>query len=940
MNTLKVRKNQRAIQARKIAPFSTATLLTQPTTEELPYGFHEVIPSESASNSVATFPTPQIITSTVHYQYDEPTQMIFKNDTPMPAFIQRGDIVAFSHRENEADPVVLCLDNEEPPAEKKRKTRASTALASQKSQSEASNTRRRKTPSRERENPLVENPSANIEKIPDSDKATERETTFHRPLEKRDSEHTVTHKFTFQTPSNVPSEHKQRLQSLLSQFSHLFATSEYNVGLAPNFEVKLELIDGARPVRIKPYPTSPWQRDEMKKHVEQLLKADIIEPARDTDQGWCFPALNVKKSGSSFTNPQTRMVVDYRRLGPLLKLPGVSQPRVEMTAQQFGGKKIFSRFDCRAAFYSLKIRKEDRPKTTFATPQGSFSFKRCPMRLSVSPLKWSEFVTQNLSDIPNCIFYQDDLAIATDTYEEHLCSLEALFIRLERMNIRLHPKKCDLLQPSITFLGWIFSDKGRKISPEKVEALLKMPPPTSKKLLRSFIGLAAYLSSTVPNAAHFLAPFHEKLRKDRPFKWSTQDQNNFEKLKEHFGNPILLGNPSLDVITPENPLLLRTDGSERGIGAVLSYIDPDLGERPLYFFSRKLTDAQAKWHSYELEVFAVMSAIRSLDHFLSYYPFRILTDSKNMVTLLTKRHESKKIQRWARFIGSYQNGEVVPFIEHINGKDNISDIFSRLPIAKTITEDPAMAESITITRKTVERLMPGTPPSSSDVEITVAPIQNATKDPIGPSIPITEERVRWPTSVEELVHLQRADKEISPIIHCLEYPQKVNLPAPGRAENMEFSFGDSGELYAMHNDYNKGLVLQCLVIPDVMQPTILQAYHDNFGHQGLQKTLSRIRADVWFPRMYSKVKQYLSNCPVCAKFNICPSPSHKGQLRSTDEPMTDLSMDIVSMPTTKQGNQKILTIVCNFSHFIALYPIPDEKAETIANVFLSNFIPT
>ena len=84
-----------------------------------------------------------------------------------------------------------------------------------------------------------------------------------------------------------------------------------------------------------------------------------------------------------------------------------------------------------------------------------------------------------------CIVYLDDIIIFSDTKEEHLNRLEAIFQKLAAAGLKLKPSKCFFLKEEIEYLGHVVSGEGISINPKKVEAVTKWPTPqTVYDLLR------------------------------------------------------------------------------------------------------------------------------------------------------------------------------------------------------------------------------------------------------------------------------------------------------------------------------------------------------------------------------------------------------------------------------------------------------------------------
>lgn len=84
--------------------------------------------------------------------------------------------------------------------------------------------------------------------------------------------------------------------------------------------------------------------------------------------------------------------------------------------------------------------------------------------------------------------------------------------------------------------------------------------------------------------------------------------------------------PILAIYNPSRETELHTDASSHGFGAVLMQRQADSRFHPTAFYSRPTTDAESRYHSFELETLAIVYALRRFDPYLKGIPFKIITD--------------------------------------------------------------------------------------------------------------------------------------------------------------------------------------------------------------------------------------------------------------------------------------------------------------------------
>ena len=80
----------------------------------------------------------------------------------------------------------------------------------------------------------------------------------------------------------------------------------------------------------------------------------------------------------------------------------------------------------------------------------------------------------------------------------HLIHMRQLFQRLREADLKLNREKCNFFKSHIQYLGHLISGEGIKPLPEKLESIKGMPPPTTPKEVKQFLGLVGYYRKFVP----------------------------------------------------------------------------------------------------------------------------------------------------------------------------------------------------------------------------------------------------------------------------------------------------------------------------------------------------------------------------------------------------------------------------------------------------------
>lgn len=133
--------------------------------------------------------------------------------------------------------------------------------------------------------------------------------------------------------------------------------------------------------------------------------------------------------------------------------------------------------------------------------------------------------------------YIDDIVVKSKREEDHMKHLAMVFERLREHNLKMNPMKCAFGVSSRKFLGFVVTKNGIQIDPDKVKAIVKMPPPTNLHELRSFQGHLAYIRRFISNLSGRCKPFSRLMKKGVSFEWDQACQNAFLDIKKYLIHP-------------------------------------------------------------------------------------------------------------------------------------------------------------------------------------------------------------------------------------------------------------------------------------------------------------------------------------------------------------------------------------------------------------------
>ena len=222
----------------------------------------------------------------------------------------------------------------------------------------------------------------------------------------------------------------------------------------------------------------------------------------------------------------------------------------------------------RSGYYHLELTPESQPKSAFVVggPKGGkWEFKRCPFGLTQAPAYFQALVNQVLEGINFAFGYLDDILIYSPDMENHIKHVRVLFERLRAADLKLTKRKCSFLKAHVQYLGHYISRQGLEPVPEKLEALVEMPPPSDITEVRKFLGFVRYYRKFIPRYSDVARPLTNLTHKEVPFQWTSNCQASFKMLKG-----FLLEEPVLKYPKPDQPYVLYTDASKYAWVGVLT----------------------------------------------------------------------------------------------------------------------------------------------------------------------------------------------------------------------------------------------------------------------------------------------------------------------------------------------------------------------------------
>ena len=479
---------------------------------------------------------------------------------------------------------------------------------------------------------------------------------------------------------------KDQLVDLLFEYRDCFDTENLPTEPIPGFEHTIKLKDNT-PVYRRQYKNRIDINAALEVKVAEMLKAGVIEK---TISSYNSPALLISKPGSK----SSRLVLDLRLLNSKVQssytfLHDINDVILKIMAFK---AKFFTSFDIKNAFHSVKLAKESRHLTAFSVTSNQYQYRRLPQGLACSSSIWCRIINHIFLDCQHFLsVYLDDLLVANDSFEPHLKSVEIVLQRTRDNNLRINAHKCHLFTNRVPFLGYILTDQGRELNPDKLKPILTLEPPKNVKELRQLIGATSYVRAHIAHYSHIVAPLTRLLRKKQEYIFDQKCKDSFDKLIEAFKSPLILRPFEIG-----QPVYFLVDASTKSISSILCQKDPKT--QRLFIvecIGRQLNRFEQSYTISELEMLSIIYSLRNFRQYLSVTTeITVYSDHISLSYYKSiRQNQHGRLQRWALILSQYST-----IIQHIRGvKNQLADLISRRnypPEVATDIEDEEMAEVI------------------------------------------------------------------------------------------------------------------------------------------------------------------------------------------------------------------------------------------------------
>ena len=378
---------------------------------------------------------------------------------------------------------------------------------------------------------------------------------------------------------------------------------------------------------------APERQKVINEEVDKLLQAGAIREVEYLE--WLANVILVKKA-----NGKWRLCIDFTDVNRACLKDSFPLPRIDLIVDATASHELLRFMDAFSGYNQISMDPDDQENTSFVMGQGTYCYRVMPFGIKNAGATYQRLVNRMFQKQIGASMevYIDDMLVKSTTAELHIAHLSEAFQILREYNMKLNPAKCAFEVSAEKILGFIVNNRGLEANPDKIKAVLDMPPPSNIKEVQRLIGRIAALSRFVSKASDKCHPFFQVLKK--AFQWDTHCEEAFSALKTYLSSPPILVSPS------EGELLTLYLAVSDFSTSVVLIGDKDRVQHPVYYCSRALRGAEERYPRMEKLILALVTAARRLRPYFQAHTIEVPTEYP-MKQVLHKPETSGRLMKWA-----------------------------------------------------------------------------------------------------------------------------------------------------------------------------------------------------------------------------------------------------------------------------------------------------
>ncbi|GKB84585.1 putative reverse transcriptase domain-containing protein [Tanacetum coccineum] len=472
------------------------------------------------------------------------------------------------------------------------------------------------------------------------------------------------------------------------------------------------------------------------------------------------------------------------------------------------------------------------------------------------------------------IIFIDDIMIYSKNKQEHKEHLKLILELLKKVELYTKFSKCEFWIPKVQFLGHVINSKGIHVDPAKIESIKDWASPKSPTEIRQFLGLAGYYRRFIEGFSKIAKPMTKLTQKKIQFVWGDKQEAAFQLLKQK-----LCSAPILALPEGSEDFIAYCDASKKGLGAVLMQ-----REKVISYASRQLKIHEKNYTTHDLELGAVVFALKIWRHYLYGTKCTVFTDHKSLQHILDQKELNMRQRRWLELLSDYDCD-----IRYHPGKANVvADALSRKE-----REPPLRVRALVMT------ISLDLPKQILNAQTEARKPENIKNEDVGGML---VENAKNPEAIRTEKLEPRADGTL-----CLN--GRSWLPCYGNLRTV-----------IMHESHKSKYSI----------------------HPGSDKMYQDMKKLYWWPNMKADIATYVSKCLTCAKVKA-EHQRPSGLLVQPKIPewkWDNITMDFVTkLPKTSQGYDTIWVIVDRLTKSAIFTPMREtDPLDKLARMYLKEVV--
>lgn len=714
---------------------------------------------------------------------------------------------------------------------------------------------------------------------------------------------------------------------------------------------QIPLIDERKLIRYRFAKCAEYLRPQLMEKIERYTTAGWWEERNVPSAAplMCIP----KKDG------KLRTVVDARERNLNTVKDVTPFPDQESIRDDVARAKFRSKLDMSDAYEQIRIVPDDVGKTAFATVVGTFISHVMQMGDCNAPATFQRLMTRLFRTLlgKSVYVYLDDIFVFSNSLEEHEKALASVFDILRTNKLYLSRKKVDLYSTKMECLGHIIDDRGIHVDSDKMRAIREWPQPQNYHDIQRFLGLVNYVAQFMPNISAYTSPL-SGMSSQTMFTWNPLHERCFQTIKHIACKAPILKPIDPRLIESGQQIFLICDASPHGVGAYCGQGTDWRSCRPAGFLSKKFSNAQVSYRTYEQETLAILEGLSKWEDKLLGRPLTIVTDHKSLEFFETQGRLSNRQMRWWEYYSRF-NAQIT----YVKGVDNVvADALSRyyasIPVGEPIPEDAYVNIDIRLDPegdtlplgRFVESRVTNYHPLVERVEPRVEESRELSHQPpgedgAGGSDSGEDDLVdaAWSSGTPSApLKLQLGGANLFELIRKGYAEDTILRKVQSNIAHHPRFKSHNGLIYVSNPIGNAVVCVPCVTHKGRrVTELILDQAHRIIGHQSCRKLLEYVRKWFWWKSLAKDVEEFCSSCGVCQTSK--PRPGLPlGLLHNLPipgRPWESIAMDFVGPFPESNGFDYLLLVIDRLSSMVHLVPTnTTAKATDIAWLFMREIV--